>query len=176
MCPRQLEPTIQSRIAITSLLIQLHNQLDYDAITIDESDDDDSEDSRLTVTTHSVLAAGLQYLQLLTTGSIASINAREYTFAELIASLRRSVALDESMTAGLDLRIIPAGGHDFSEPGDSYALVKQAVIEVITLLERGNQPLDPLVRYVRMRGALSAVFRDGEAGQAQMHCGSKHSV
>lgn len=71
---------------------------------------------------HIVLADTLQYLQLVTSGSVFSSRAHEYSLEELAVNLERLLAADEGV------------------------LLQRVVKNVFAQLAMGNRPIEPIVR------------------------------
>ncbi len=157
------EITHEDRLALSQLLFDIYAAIDHTALAtaqgnsspnpsvyaFDQETDTEMSDASNTsegldegkhpeeLTMPIVLSDALQYFQLLTFGTIISSSAPDYSLQELVAGLARF--LDADGEGVEDVRTATAHEVEF---------LRLALRTVLSQLERGNSPFEPVARYV----------------------------
>ncbi|KAJ9617315.1 hypothetical protein H2200_001036 [Cladophialophora chaetospira] len=157
--PRQFEFPYEDRLAPSLLLFDIYAAIDHELLSaaqrspspvpkgfpnttstedlntdmIDVSEVSDQSDGPEEIAMHIVLAETLQYVQLLTFGSIISPGALQYSLDELVVNLKRYLA---SKDEG-----VPSVRASTETELDSLTM---PIKTVLGQLDAGNRPLDPL--------------------------------
>ena len=103
--------------------------------SVSSSEELDEENLPRELNMQIVLADALQYLQLLTFGTIVSSSAQDYSLSELIITLTRF--LDADAEGVEDVRMTTSEMVDY---------LNVALRAVLMQLERGNSPIEPVAR------------------------------